>query len=222
MNRLRNTLLCILILAFQSCEKNDDEFGVEDKAYFETEINGEKITLIESETFTESDTDILKNSSCQISYEKNDSIIDLWVLNLGKSFDWDKPERTKLSVKFVNHFESDKITEEQFREVFWAGEKEYTQNSKEFEGVMIRWFDANGELWCSGEPYTHDDLVQNENSENYFAINYSEFLDESSNKNDFNQYLDISFQCRLYNWKGESILMENARLKYIYHLFQRI
>lgn len=221
-------LLVVGICALQSCDKTEEDFAVEDKASFEAEINGEKITLIESGYYTNIENIIFWNPSRQRSYVVSDYIIETWNLDLGKAIMPEKPSTNNLSVQFVSHFEhgqydeNENITREQFDEVLREGEKEYTENTKDFPGINIRWLDADGELWLSGEPYTHEDSKPNEveNKENYFTINYSKFLDERSNESTFYQYLDISFQCRLYNWQGESILMKNAKLKYTYSIFQ--
>lgn len=219
-------LIFILFISFlQSCSKNEDEFRVEDKAIFKAEINNVQITLIESDILT--DTAIFSMPSRQLSYDERDYTIDIWSLDLGKNMKPDGSITSRLSVDFVNHFESTQyvedydISRELFEKVLCEGEKEYTANNKDFPGVSIKWIDSDGNLWASGSPYsreeTNGDLISD--NENYFIINYSQNQDNHTVIGTYSQFLDISFQCRLYNWKGESIEIKNARLKCTYSIF---
>jgi hypothetical protein len=220
-------LTCLVFVLFitvlQSCQKNEDGFSVEDKATFNAEIDNIKITLTESDII--SDTAILSMPSRHLSYNERDYIIDIWNFDLGKNMEPDGTITSRLSVNFVNHFEKAQyitdynISRELFEEVLSEGQKEYTPNNKDFPGISIKWIDADGNLWASGSPYSHEDSNPDVtgDTENFFIINYSKAQEVRTGT--YSQYLDISFQCRLYNWKGESIVMKNARLKYIYSIF---
>ncbi len=218
-------LFILFISVLQSCQKNEEEFNIEDKASFNAEINNVKITLIESDIV--SDTAVFCMPSRLINYNERDYIIDIWSLDLGKSMKLDGSITSRLSVDFVNHFENSQyvsdynISRELFEKVLSEGEKEYTLNNKDFPGVSIKWIDADGNLWASGSPYSHEESSADltEDNENYFIINYSKNYDTHASIGTCSQYLDISFQCRLYNWKGESIVMKNARLKFIYSIY---
>ncbi|WP_297093111.1 hypothetical protein [uncultured Draconibacterium sp.] len=225
-HKLLNYLVFILFIGFfQSCTNDDGEYSVEEKATFEAEINDVPITLIESDII--SDTAIFWMPSRQIRNVEPDYTIDIWSLGLGKSFSPNLSLSSRLTVDFVNHFVSSqyladaKISRALFEEVLSEGEKEYTPNNNDFPGISIQWIDADGELWASGSPYPREDssIDTDKDSENYFIINYSEPKDAQAIIGTYSQYLDISFQCRLYNWKGESIVMKNARLKYICSIF---
>lgn len=214
----------LFITVAQSCQKNEDEFSIEDKATFDAEINNVKITLIESDIIT--DTATFCAPSRQMSYDERDYIIDIWSLDFGKNIKPNGSITSRLSVDFVNHFENAqyvtdyKVSRELFEEVLSEGEKEYTLNNKDFPGISIKWIDADGNLWASGSPYSYGDTSPNVtgDTENYFIIYYSKAYDTYASIGTYSQYLDISFQCRLYNWKGESIVMKNARLKCIYSI----
>ena len=218
-------LFILSISVLESCQKNEEEFSVEDKATFYAEINNVQIILIESDIIT--DTAIFSMPSRQMSYDERDYTIDIWSLSLGKNMKSDGSITSRLSVDFVNHFENTQyvtdynISRELFEKVLSEGKKEYTSNNKDFPGISIKWIDADGNLWASGSPYSHEDSSADltGDKENYFIINYSKNQDTHAGIGIYSQYLDISFQCRLYNWKGESIVMKNAQLKYIYSIF---
>lgn len=222
-------LTCILFWLFtsvlQSCQKNEDEFGVEEKATFNAVINNVQITLIESDVIT--DTAIICMPSRQMNNVGSGYTIDIWSLEFGKNMRIDRSVTSRLSVGFVNHFEStqyvaeNNISRELFETVLSEGEKEYTPSNNDFPGISIKWIDADGNLWASGSPYSREDSVADVNGDkgNYFNINFSKNMDTHAGMSTYSQYLDISFQCKLYNWKGESIVMKDARLKYIYSIF---
>lgn len=213
----------VFITVLQSCQKNEDEFSVEDKASFNAEIDNIKITLTESDII--SDTAIFSMPSRHLSFNEREDIIDIWSLNLGKNMEPGGTITSRLSVDFVNHFKKAQyvtdyhISRELFEEVLSEGKKKYTLNNKDFPGISIKWIDADGNLWASGSPYSHENSGPGGtgDTENNFIINYSKAQEVSIGT--YSQYLDISFQCRLYNWKGESVVMKNARLKYIYRIF---
>lgn len=218
-------LVFALFTVLQSCQKNEDEFHIEDKATFVAEINNVKITLIESDFV--SDTAIFCMPSRQMNLNERDYIIDIWSLNFGKNMKPDGTVTSRLTVDFVNHLENTEyvadynISRELLEEVLSEGEKEFTPNNKDFPGISVKWIDADGNLWASGSPYSLEDSDNDLtiDSESYFIINYSKAQDTQTSLGTYTQYLDISFQCRLYNWKGESIVMENARLKCNYSVF---
>jgi len=55
-NILKYALIVLIIYSLQSCEKNKDDYVIEDKAIFEAAINGERISLIESDSMTDINT----------------------------------------------------------------------------------------------------------------------------------------------------------------------
>ena len=133
----------------------------------------------------------------------------------------------QLTVDFVNHFENDQyiadynISKELLEQLFTEGEKEFTPNNKDFQGISIKWIDADGNLWASGSPYSREDSspAVSGDTENCFIISYSKTQDDNAGPGAYFQYLDILFQCTLYNWQGESIPVKNARLKCVFSIF---
>ena len=223
-------LIILIVCSIQSCEKKQDEFTIEDKAVFEAEINGEKTILIESDSLIDIDTYINWNPSRQRSHGVRDYVIDIWQMNLGKFIMFDSPTTNHISINFVNHFynweydENGDVTKEQFENILSNGTKDYSINYKDFPGILIEWFDANGEKWTSSKVFLSGDSIPNviDNNENKFNINYSKFQNDLSDERSYYQYLDISFQCRLYNKDGENIMIKNGKFKCMYRLFKII
>ena len=227
---LKCVLIVLIIYSVQSCEKNKDDYIIEDKAIFQAEINGEKISLIESDSLTDINTYINWSPSRTKIIGTKDYVIDIWQLNLGHFNLFGSLLKNHISVNFVNHLynreydENGNVTKQQFEHILSKGTKDYSSNFEDFPGILIEWNDANGDKWTSSKVFISGDSISGivDNTDNVFIINYSipqtDILDDRS----YYQYLDISFSCKLHNMNGDKILIRNGRLKYMYKLFKNL
>jgi hypothetical protein len=224
--KLKFTIL-IIIAIFLSCEKKQEDITINKKASFSAEIAGKKISIIESDSLVDLEKYILWNPSRIKVIGGYDYVIDIWVLDLGHFIMLDSPIKNHISIDFVNHFdnsmydENNSISKALFEVALSKGTKEYSKNFRYFPGIIIEWYDANGVKWSSNELFISAEKITTDvsSSENTFIISQSMFQDDLSDYKIFYQYLDLSFNCKLYDIDGHSIMLKNGKFKCIYKLF---
>ena len=155
----------LIIYSVQSCEKNRNDYVIEDKAIFQAEINGEKISLIESDSLTDINTYINWSPSRTKIIGTKDYVIDIWQLNLGQFNFMGSLLKNHISVNFVNHLynweydETGNVTQKQFEHILSKGTKDYSPNFEDFPGILIEWNDANGDKWTSSKVFMSGDSI---------------------------------------------------------------
>jgi hypothetical protein len=226
---MRYTALILIFLFLISCD-NDEDIGPDNKASFEAIVDGEEVSLIESDSLTNLDTYIKMSSSLQIStgYYYDSIYKEIYVLglNLGKLMMGDDTNAYNISIYIVNHLSdsdldaSGKISHTLFQEILSEGSKTFSGNYKTEPGISIEWNDSNGVKWTSGELFLSGDLtpITPDFSNSSFEIRYSESVDPVYGFYEYSQYLEISFNCNLYNVNGDSISMADAYFKGTYSI----
>jgi len=218
---MRYTALILIFLCLISCDNNED-IGPDTKASFEAIVDGESVSLVENDSLTNPDAYIkLSNLFLIRTGYYDDSVFkDIYVfgLNLGKLLMSDDTITNRISIYFVSHLshndldENGKISQALFEDILSEGNKTFTGNYKTEPGISIEWYDSKGEKWTSGELFLSGDLtpVTPDFSNSSFKIRKSESVDPVYGFYEYSQYLEISFNCNLYNVNGDSISMTDA------------
>lgn len=212
-----------------SCE-NDEDTWCDTKASFEAIVNGEGVALVESDSLTNPDIYIKLSNSLLIrtGYYDDSVFKDIYVfgMDLGKLMFGEDTVTNRISINFVNHLsqydldEDGKISKELYEDILSEGNKTFSGNYKTEPGISIEWYDSKGEKWTSGELFLSGDSTSAtpDFSNNSFKIKKSESIDPVYGFYEYSQYLEISFNCNLYNINGDSISMTDADFKGTYSI----
>jgi hypothetical protein len=218
---LRYTSLILILLLLISCG-NDEDIGLDTKASFEAIIDGEEVYLVESDSLIYPGTYIKSTSSLMIStgyyYDSVYKEIYVFGLDLGHLIMGDDTAANKISINFISHLsdydldENEKISHALFKEILSVGNKTFSGNYKTEPGISVEWYDSKGVKWTSGELFLSGELtpVTPDFSGSSFKIRKSESVDPVYGFYKYSQYLEISFNCNLYNVNGDSISMNDA------------
>jgi hypothetical protein len=223
---MKYLMIFALLFGLQSCKKDKDDYNIELMASFEAEINGEYIKLVETGPMTETDSMVswILARNTYMSIGLWDYVVDIWQINLGKTYILDTPLKNNIAVNFVNHFSNEEFgengdfTQDEFERILRKGTKDFTSDYTQFPGVIIEWSDAEGITWTSGKIFLSGDTIPNtvNNDDGSFVINYSVPQSELYDPDTYAQYLDLSFQCKLYNMNGDMITLKNGKMKSLY------
>jgi len=226
---MRYRAFFIVFLCLIACEKDKDA-EIQTKASFEATINGERVSIVESDSLIDVDTYIDWNPSLIIEtgYYDNDVFRNIYVfgLNLGKLV-IDFTPKNKISINFINHLsrydldENEKIPKTLFENILSKGIKSFSTNYKTEPGILIEYYDLNCNKWTSAERFLSGSStipVSPDFSNNSFKINKSENIDPIYPMYKYSQYLEISFKCNLYSLNGDSISIIDAIFKGIYSI----
>lgn len=228
-NILKHNALIMIFLCLISCDNNED-IGPDTKASFEAIVDGESVSLVESDSLTNPDTDIKLSNLLLIrtGYYDDSVFKDIYVfgLNLGKLMMGGDTIADNISINFVSHLshydlnDDGKISQALFEDILSEGNKTFSGNYKTEPGISIEWYDSKGDKWTSGELFLSGDLtpVTPDFSNSSFKIRKSESVDPVYGFYEYSQYLEISFNCNLYNVYGDSISMTDANFKGTYSI----
>ncbi len=131
-----------------------------------------------------------------------------------------------ISIHFVSHLsdsdldENGNISHALFEDILSKGNKSFSGNYKTEPGITIEWHDSKGVRWTSSELFLIGDVIpiMPDYSNSSFKIRKSESVDPVYGFYEYSQYLEISFNCDLYNINGDSISMTDADYKGTYSI----
>jgi len=227
--KMRYTALVMIFLFLISCD-NDEDIGPDTKASFEAIVNGEGVSLVESDSLTNPDTYIKMSSSLSIrtGYYDDSVFKDIYVfgMDLGKLMMGEDTVSNRISINFVSHLshndldEDGKISKALFEDILSEGDKIFSGNYKTEPGISIEWHNSKGDKWTSGELFLPGDSTSAtpDFSNSSFKVRKSESVDPVYGFYEYSQYLEISFNCNLYNVNGDSISMTDANFKGTYSI----
>jgi len=224
-------LLIIIFFCLLSCHPEKDEvIDPTTKTSFHANINGTEISIIENENIQNIDSVVIWDPSIEQRFGAIDKVIYTFGLYLGGFITIDKMPANSISIDFVNHFSNSQINSDGsissslFNEIFSKGDKTYSNNILEQPGILIEWYDANRHKWTTNHYLNTSSLipipVKPNLANSTFTIVKSISMDPISSNYKSSQYLEISFNCNLYDINGDSIKMTNANFKGIYSIFQ--
>jgi hypothetical protein len=110
------------------------------------------------------------------------------------------------------------VPERIFRKMFSIGDYKYTYIPSVKGGIIVTWYDSEGNKWASGKDNSWDTIppAQPDYSQNNFSIVYSNPVTVQPNTYNYQQEVHIVFNSWVYNKKGDSLRIENAQLNTIY------
>lgn len=226
---MRYTALIMIVLFLISCDNNED-VGPDTKASFEAIVDGQSVSLVENDSLTNPDIYIKLSNSLLIrtGYYDDSVFKDIYVfgMDLGKLMMGEDTVTNRISIYFVNHLsqydldDDGKISKAIFEDILSEGNKTFSGNYKTEPGISIEWNDSKGDKWTSGELLLSGDSTSAtpDFSNSSFRIIKSESVDPVYGFYEYSQYLEISFNCNLYNVNGDSISMTDADFKGTYSI----
>jgi len=110
------------------------------------------------------------------------------------------------------------VPERIFRRVFSIDDYQYSFIPSLKEGVIVNWYDSEGNKWATGRDNSWDSIppAQPDYSNNSFSIVYSKPMTIQPGTYYYQQEVHLIFNCWVYNNKGDSLYIENAKLNTIY------
>ena len=223
----------VIMISFYllSCHKeNDVVIDPTTKASFHANINGTEMSIVENNKIQNFDSAVIWNPSIEQRVGTIEKVIYTFGLYLGGFITSDKMPRNSISIDFVNHFLNSQIDSggaipsSLFNDIFSVGNKSYSFNILEQPGVLIEWYDSNGHLWTTNHYLNTSSLisipVKPYFANSTFKIVKSVTLNPISSNYKSSQYLEISFNCNLYDVNGDSLKMTNANFTGIYSVFK--
>lgn len=223
-NQMKALFVVLIITATMilSCDKEEEPYvQIDNKAIFKAEIDEEEIVFKEGDSFPDTNAHIHFVTGRRVKRGSNfNYTIDVWRVALKRNLPRDAPLVDNISIHFVNHFsnsdylEDGSIPLEMFGDVLSTGPKDYSINFMESTGVLIEWIDANGVKWTTNEMFLSEKTINYsvDITGNSFIVNSSVPYPEHeyATENYHYRLVDFSFNCRLYNSEGQSILLKNG------------
>jgi len=223
-------LMCLLIV---SCEK-EELIPEEIKSTFNATVDGDYVQLVESDTFSSIESYVMSGPVFQSSSGQIDSVIYLMGYMIGHLISPDVVTNVTtngpmLTVYFVRHLNSARFNSDGaisyplFLEILGVGEHTFSKHLEEDEGVIVEWYDETGQRWTTNKRWTstHFDIpVEPDQSESKFYIEKSVSLDIEDDSL-HSQYVELKFNCNLYNAQGQVMRMEDAKFTFIFSTFFR-
>jgi hypothetical protein len=227
MKTVTKIIKLIFILLVIACKKENDSSDSFHPT-FNALINNVSVSLSESNnTFWNC------GSLSDPQLNGSDSSLFQFELSLFQYYKPDSIYHNSVFIYFINHIPKDSLDplnkppdlfESMFRNLLKVNDYPYTFDSYKKGGVIVTWYDNKGVLWVSGKnriennafPATLPDY-----SENTFIIDYSRAVLPPFSFYTWSQEVHLKFTCKLYNYFGDSLLLENGMLNGIYSYIKK-
>lgn len=215
-------IIMIFSLLF-SCDKDNDNDFVNQKATFHGLIGDKSVTLIESDNI-QNDTIWSPESEADSGLIKDTLIYKLDMLLGGHQL---LSYKNQIQIQFIDNYNFKdlqktqygyELNENQFRNTLKFGKRVYS-NSTCQQGIIINWYDSKGTFWSTIKKIDYLDntnILEGAHIDNVFSVTQSKI----SNRKPYtwSQYLEMDFNCRLYNFNGDSIDITSGNFKCNYGL----
>jgi hypothetical protein len=213
---MRFILLCISLVLFSCNKEKDNSIDPSTKASFYAIVNGKEISCKETGILQNIDSSVIWNPSWT-SHSSTDKTFFSFELYLGGLM-YDSFPKNTISIDFIiwasdSQIDTDgMVTKQVFDDVFSTGNKLYSKGTVEDPGILIKWYDSNRHKWTAND---------SNNGNSSFKVIKSVSVNPVSPLFKYSKYLEISFNCNLYDINGDSIIMTNASFKGIYSMLKK-
>ena len=112
----------------------------------------------------------------------------------------------------------DPVPERIFRRMFSVGDYNYTYIPSVKGGVIVTWYDSEGNKWATGRDNSWDTIppAHPAYSHNNFSVVYSNPVTVQPGTYNYRQEVHMIFDCWVYNKKGDSLHIENAQFNTLF------
>ena len=212
----------ILLFQLIGCKKNSEE-PIPFRASFQATINKVQFSFEQSDIYR-----LAGGASFMDNINGTDSAglsVESGLFKVQYESDW--IIQNSIFIYFIEHIPEDSLNsppymiplpERIFRRVFSIGNYEYTYLPSVKKGVIVTWYDSEGNKWATGKDNSWDSIppAQPDYSNNNFSVVYSNPMMVQPSTYNYEQEVHMIFNCWVYNKKGDSLHMENAKLNTIY------
>ena len=229
-----NTIYAVIIgiLLFSGCKKDtNDTTTTPFRATFQAVVNNIAVSYAET-TSPAGPTDHYWScagvSDPEINY--SDSSLFMFEMCLCQYYknNIDSVYHNSIFIDIIHHISNNSLDrsgqypdlyENIFRNFLETGIYPYTFNSSLVKGINVIWYDDKGVQWVSGHIYNGETAFPAfppDYSRNNFSIVYSQPCVPLVSFYTWAQEVHMTFGCWVYNYYGDSLRIENARLQGIY------
>lgn len=135
--------------------------------------------------------------------------------------------QNSIYVFFIEHIPEDSLNsspsevplpERIFRRTFAVGDYNYTYLPSVQGGVIVTWYDTGGTKWATGRDNSWDTVppFQPHYAHNTFSVVSGNPVTVKPGTYNYQQEVHMVFNCWVYNKKGDSLHIENAKFNTIY------
>jgi len=135
--------------------------------------------------------------------------------------------QSSIYVFFIEHIPEDSLNsppsvvpvpERIFRRIFIVGDYKFTYIPSVKGGVIVTWYDSEGNKWVTGKDNSWDTIppAQPDYSHNNFSVVYSNPVTVQPGTYNYQQEVHMIFNCWVYNKEGDSLHIENAKFNTVY------